>query len=595
MLGELGIPVRASQRHDDAHHRQQQDEDEETKTDAVIELITPPRPIRHTSLPPAETKESESVTLDLTTPTPPSTAKQSSTGDASRRRSIVDLVSPDGSASEPSQEPWLNATATAAAAAAPAAMRFTPSPTLDSTPSVRTPLRRLLDAVDEEGDAKNEDDDDDERVLLPLRQRLVARRPLRFNEPENESCTSSAKKRPRNAVDQEPEAEIAPTTTDSERLRATADATEPTRPAKKSKALQPTPRVARPAAALLSPTAPTRNPKTSNKKTTTTTKKKEVQVAIVAMQQTLAESDVGRAIAQALETNSYNNRRIPSQLDTSFSASLPVIQWERRRSVDNDLSVGSVDPVSDRFALALHCAADTFLGWVDDKGIDGLVAVARQVQKMSVRLTSSAQLHRSVTWSSIIFIVEGMDRALIERKKNAKKKRDKANGTELQQHQSSVSTFSDLHELTFQLFMDTGVHTKFTCDSEATAAYVALVTRELLVAAQRQSSQEEFLESVPRVHSFRVMPRSGSTMNPFGNTWLRMLQMIPGVSEDKAQSLLNHFPTFASLMAAYRDVARTQREKEELLADKLSDGRMESALSKRIFHIFSSDDPAFNV
>jgi hypothetical protein len=116
---------------------------------------------------------------------------------------------------------------------------------------------------------------------------------------------------------------------------------------------------------------------------------------------------------------------------------------------------------------------------------------------------------------------------------------------------------------------------------------VALLTREIIVAAVKQTSQEEFLESVPRIHSFRVLPGSGSTLNPFANTWLRMLQMIPSVSEDRAQSLLDHFPTFQSLLRAYNDPFRSVEEKEELLADKLNGTRLESALSRRIFRVFS--------
>ncbi|KAJ0412416.1 hypothetical protein ATCC90586_005436 [Pythium insidiosum] len=548
MLGELGIPT---------SDRNSSRDEQERKTETVIELITPPRPIRHTSLPPTST--SESITLDLTTPTPPSGAKNSS--DAARRKSIVDLVSPDG-ASEPAEEQW------------GAATLATPSPTVDRSQSVRTPLRRLLDAVDRD-DAKSDDEgSEDDSAVLPLRDRLAARRPLLFDRPSEAMSPTRRNKRARGVTDPEPDEEIAPMISTIERPREGAATP---RAAKKSKSSHPASE-----SVLVSPTAAGRKPKKS---------KKPVQVAIVALQQSLAESDAGQAIAQALATNSYNNRSIPTQQDAAFSASLPVIQWERRRCVDEDTSVGSMDPIGDRFTLALHCPADTFLGWIDGQGHEGLLTIACQLQKMPVRIASSAQLNRRVTWSSIIFIVEGMDRALIGRKKRAKK----TNAASTTSDAVSVSTFSELHELTFQLFMDTGAHTKFTCDSEATAAYVAMVTRELLVAAQRQSTQEEFLESVPRVHSFRVMPRSGSTVNAFGNTWLRMLQMIPGVSEDRAQSLLNHFPTFASLMAVYRDPKHSQREKEDLLADKLSDGRMESALSKRIFHIFGSNDPSLNV
>lgn len=123
---------------------------------------------------------------------------------------------------------------------------------------------------------------------------------------------------------------------------------------------------------------------------------------------------------------------------------------------------------------------------------------------------------------------------------------------------------------------------------------MAMVAREMVVSATRKSNEEEFLESVPRLHSFRV-GASGVTANNFANAWLRMLQTIPGVSEDKAQSLMDHFPTFESLMRAYRDPTLTQADKADLLTDKLHNVRFERALSKRIYSIFTSVDPAASI
>lgn len=131
---------------------------------------------------------------------------------------------------------------------------------------------------------------------------------------------------------------------------------------------------------------------------------------------------------------------------------------------------------------------------------------------------------------------------------------------------------------------------QFTCDVEATASYVALVTREIVVSSTKLSAQDEFLESVPRLHSFRVTA-TGATNNTLANAWLRMLQMIPGVSEDKAQSILNHYPSFASLMSAYEDPTQTRAMKEDLLADKMHPRKIERTLSKKIFTVFSAQDP----
>ncbi|KAG3156551.1 hypothetical protein PI126_g8729 [Phytophthora idaei] len=189
--------------------------------------------------------------------------------------------------------------------------------------------------------------------------------------------------------------------------------------------------------------------------------------------------------------------------------------------------------------------------------------------------------------SKFFVIIEGMDRALIDLKKQQKKK--KKNGIASISPPRMIS-FADLQEVAFQLFMDVGAHTKFTCDLEATANYVALLTRELVVASSRATALEELLESVPRYNSFRVR-HSGGTASASANAWLRMLQVIPGVSEDKAQCLLDHFPTFDCLLRAYRDPRLSRAQKEDLVADKLHDARIQRVLSKKIYSVFCEEDP----
>ncbi|POM60607.1 hypothetical protein PHPALM_30529 [Phytophthora palmivora] len=180
-----------------------------------------------------------------------------------------------------------------------------------------------------------------------------------------------------------------------------------------------------------------------------------------------------------------------------------------------------------------------------------------------------------------------MDRALIELKKQQKEKTKNGSGPRCSY---PMISFADLQEVAFQLFMDTGAHTKFTSDLEAMAEYVALLTREFVEAASRPTALEEVLESVPRYNSFRVT-HSGATVSMCANAWLRMIQVIPGVSEDKAQCLLDHFPTFNSLMCAYRDPTLSRAQKEDLVADKLHDARIQRALSKRIYAVFCEEDP----
>lgn len=112
----------------------------------------------------------------------------------------------------------------------------------------------------------------------------------------------------------------------------------------------------------------------------------------------------------------------------------------------------------------------------------------------------------------------------------------------------------------------------------------------MALAAATKSPPEEFLESIPRLHSVRVTT-SGVTTNSFANAWLRMLQTVPGVSEDKAQSVLDHFPTLKSLLRAYSDPSLTRAAKEDLLASRVAGCGLGRALSKRIFNVFCIDNP----
>ncbi|KAF4317944.1 hypothetical protein BBO99_00007774 [Phytophthora kernoviae] len=256
-----------------------------------------------------------------------------------------------------------------------------------------------------------------------------------------------------------------------------------------------------------------------------------------------------------------------------------VIRWERQD--------GTAKP---HVSCAIYYEAEVFLQMLQQKNYEELLAVVRYLQTLAPQQRSKStpsQQSEEEEPSKIFIIVEGMDRALIQLKKQQKQKQKKGPASSAT---SPMITFADLHELAFQLFMDIGAHTKFTCDLDATASYVALLTRELVVASSRPSAVEEFLESVPRYNSIRVT-RVGGTTSASANAWLRMLQVVPGVSEDKAQSLLDHFPTFDSLMRAYRDPSRSREEKEGLVSDKLHDVRIEHTLSRRIYSVFCEEDP----
>ncbi|CAH0521535.1 unnamed protein product [Peronospora belbahrii] len=300
-------------------------------------------------------------------------------------------------------------------------------------------------------------------------------------------------------------------------------------------------------------------------------------VAVVQMEKSLDTSVAGESIRDALKNHVYKGKPVPYTVATALDCIVPgVIRWERRGSGTSS------------YSCAIYYEAGECLKLLQKQSYMELVHAVQYLQTL-VPKTQGHQTEVKEESSKFFIIVEGMDRALIELKRQQKQKKGSASG-DTSSTTFAMITFADLHEVAFQLFMDVRAHTKFTSDLNATADYIALLTRELVVASSRVSALEEFLEAVPRHNSFRVT-HTGSIESSCANTWLRMLQVIPGVSEDKAQCLLDHFPTFDSLMQAYRDPNLSRAQKQDLVADKLNDVRIQRALSKRIYTVFCEENP----
>ncbi|OQR94630.1 hypothetical protein ACHHYP_01040 [Achlya hypogyna] len=128
----------------------------------------------------------------------------------------------------------------------------------------------------------------------------------------------------------------------------------------------------------------------------------------------------------------------------------------------------------------------------------------------------------------------------------------------------------------------------FSATPDDSAAYVLSLTRE--IAALPQTAPSGFLSHVSRLTSLRVTA-TGETTNEYSNAWLRMLQMIPGVSEDVAQRILDYYPTFSSLMTVYMNPSIPSDVKQILLAEKLRANSIEIVLSKRIYTVFTATNP----
>ncbi|CAI5704095.1 unnamed protein product [Peronospora farinosa] len=303
-------------------------------------------------------------------------------------------------------------------------------------------------------------------------------------------------------------------------------------------------------------------------------------IAVVQMEKSLDTSVAGETIRDALKSHVYNGKPVPFTVATALNCILPgVLRWERRGSGTS------------YYSCAIYYEAGVYLKLLQMKSYMELIGAVQYLKTLIPKTELGVEIPRRFDEESSKFfiIVEGMDHALIELKKRQTQKKgstlDKTSRTTF-----PMTTFADLHEVAFQLFMDVGVHTKFTSDLDATANYIALLTRELVVASSRASALEESLEAVPRYNSFRVT-HTGATASACANAWLRMLQVIPGVSEEKAQCLLDHFPTFDSLMQAYRDPNLSRTQKQDLVADKLHDARIQRALSKRIYTVFCEENP----
>ncbi|KAL7690984.1 hypothetical protein Plhal304r1_c010g0038371 [Plasmopara halstedii] len=294
-------------------------------------------------------------------------------------------------------------------------------------------------------------------------------------------------------------------------------------------------------------------------------------IAIVQMEKVLDLSEVGQKIRDALKNHMYNGKSVAFTVSSSLNCIIPgVIRWERK------------DENGSHYSCAIYFKADTFLSLIL-KSYNELIVAIKYLQTLVPTTKNPWQEEEKIKY---FVIIEGMDRALIALNRQLKKNQKETS----QSATSRLISFADLHEVAFQLFMDMNVHTKFTCDLEASADYVALLTRELIVASSHSTALEDDLESAPRYHSFRVL-HNGQTASASANAWLRMLQVIPGVSEVKAQYLLNHFPTFHSLMQMYRDPNLSRAQKEDLVADKLHSTRIQRALSKRIFTVFCEANP----
>ena len=81
------------------------------------------------------------------------------------------------------------------------------------------------------------------------------------------------------------------------------------------------------------------------------------------------------------------------------------------------------------------------------------------------------------------------------------------------------------------------------------------------------------------------------------DTWFRQLQMIPMISETRARSLVEHYPTLQSLWHAYQvgEGGGEGKEEEEtkmaLLRGCFGSQKIQASLSATLYKVMTSNDP----
>lgn len=222
--------------------------------------------------------------------------------------------------------------------------------------------------------------------------------------------------------------------------------------------------------------------------------KQEPVVAVVKMERTLHDSEAGQVLKKALQTHVYNTKPLVFELGCAFDCMHSnVIQWERREMVVDRKSksargatkaarsaVSSSAPNVCRFlSVAIYFQAEAFIQLLEQGSYSEVRSIMRflktDLQNQATRLQqrqSRLQVEGEIQLSTFL-IIEGMDKCLINRKK---KKQTTATTTDQPASQASQFSFSDIHELAFQLFMDTETHTKVICFLPARASHETLAT-----------------------------------------------------------------------------------------------------------------------
>lgn len=207
--------------------------------------------------------------------------------------------------------------------------------------------------------------------------------------------------------------------------------------------------------------------------------KREPVVAVVKMERTLDDSEAGQVLKKALQTHVYNNKPLVFELGVAFDCMHSnVIQWERRETVIDrsngtksarNAFASSAPSVCRFLSMAIYFQAEEFIQLLEQGSYSevrsimqflkkDLQAQATRLQQRQSRFHGDGGEPGEIQLSTFL-IIEGMDKCLINRKKKKKQTTSTTTAAEPAVQAPQLS-FSDIHEMSFQLFMETETHTK---------------------------------------------------------------------------------------------------------------------------------------
>ncbi|OQS03725.1 hypothetical protein THRCLA_03971 [Thraustotheca clavata] len=291
----------------------------------------------------------------------------------------------------------------------------------------------------------------------------------------------------------------------------------------------------------------------------------------VHLEKSLFDSTLGEKIYEGLTTFTHANK--PMSFSCSSQTGIAVPQSIVWSAVYPDKTI--VPPVACAYIPAP----------------DFLQALETQYELIYDRILKLRQRVQD-DYARIFLLVEGVEKALIERQRL----QQRGNGN------TTCVTFADVHNAVVHLFINSFCHIHFTSLPEDSASYIISLTRE--ISQLPTLTPSNILTHTVRLTSLRVTRNGGNiiitmsfldnkldTSNEYSNAWLRMLQMIPGVSEAIAQRIVDYYPTIDSLMQVYTNPSIPNDVKQIILAEKLRANSIEIVLSKRIYNVFTSTNP----